>query len=141
MKCKGNSYRNIFIGDKACLAIQDYIEHERVIDSRAFDDSPFLFLPAKSRKRGSGKGQLSTKAIERLLEKLSRDASAHLPEDQKFIARPHMLRHTHAYRVLEKGHGESFVKERLGHQTMNHVARYTKMRKEEEMALVTDLED
>lgn len=140
VKCKGNKYRNLFIGEASTQAIQDYLGTERPGDAEAFNSSN-LFLPPRSRKRGPGNGQLSTKAIERILEKLSREASAHLPEDQKFLARPHMLRHTHAYRLLEKGKSESYIKERLGHQTMNYVARYTKMPESEEMALIDSLEE
>lgn len=140
VKCKGNLYRNVFIGEKTAEAIQMYIQTERKADAETFD-SDYLFLPSSARKTSTMQGILSTKAIFRIIEKLSKTASAHLKDEDKFIARPHMLRHTHAYRMLEEGRSETYVKDRLGHQTMNYVARYTKMPEEDEMALINSVEE
>ena len=70
-------------------------------------------------------GRLRPLEVQRICARLARQASAHLPEDQRFHFTPHMLRHTFLKRVADK-HGVHVAQEMSGNISSKVIFRYTK---------------
>jgi integrase/recombinase XerD len=78
----------------------------------------YIFRNPKGKK-------ISERAIRMILERLSRQACAQLPEKERFHAAPHMLRHSFLKRVADK-HGVHTAQELSGNVSMREVWRYTR---------------
>lgn len=140
VQCKGNVYRDVLLGKETLRILQAYLEQERERDAAGFGGSPALLLPSSSRKRGPGQGRLSATAINRIVARIAAEANACLPETERFTVHPHRLRHTHAYRLLQKGQDLVLVQRRLGHRSMTYLSLYTQLPDEMERAIIDDIE-
>jgi len=124
VKGKGKQYRDIPIPSEARNFLMEYIEKERSKDAIASKEPcPALFLTS------SGK-RMSRFEINKILQKLARTAEAECGE--KIHLHPHALRHTYAARLLKKTGNLAFVKDKLGHTSFAHTAKYVQMTEEEE---------
>lgn len=139
VKCKGNVYRNVLLPQEVAQAIQTYISQERALDAQYFPNATALFLKTSSRQHASENGSLSVRSINKMMDALTTAANAHLPEEKKFVVTPHMLRHTHALDIMKRTKDLTYVQRRLGHQSLNFIARYTQMTAEEEFDVLDSL--
>lgn len=140
VKCKGNLYRDVLLGEETIKTLEAYLEQERPKDSEAFSDSPALFLPTASRKHRNATGRLSPRTVNVIVQKFEKAANQGLPSEEQFKLHPHVFRHTHAYQILRKGRSLAYVQRRLGHQSMNYLSLYTQMPEEEEKELLDEAE-
>ncbi len=140
VKCKGNIFRDILLGDETIQALQSYLKNERENDAKAFPGSEALFLPSKSRKHRNTNGRLSPRLINVIVEHIANVANQGLPNEEQIKLHPHMLRHTHAYQILKKGRSLPYLQKRLGHQSMNYLALYAQMPEIEEKELLDNAE-
>ena len=142
VKCKGNFFRDLFLGQETANAIQDYLEAERELDLPYYPDSTCIFLPAGEKaRRGELKG-LSSRSINFIVKGFLNDANAQLPTDEQLKAEelhPHAFRHTHAYKLIAKSNIAQ-VQKRLGHKRPDLVVRYAQMPEVEEIALINEVE-
>lgn len=112
VKGKGSKHRVVFLSDEAKKAIKTYL------DAR-FDTSPFLFVSHDRAKRGRGSQPLSSRSIERVIERCARDAGV-----TKKVT-PHTLRHTFATDLLRNGADIRSVQSMLGHESITTTQVYT----------------
>ncbi len=140
VKCKGNLFRDVLLGEETVQAIQLYLKNEQEIDAKAFPESEALFLPSASRKHRNTNGRLSPRSINVIVEHIAEFASQGLSKEEKIKLYPHMLRHTHAYQILKKGRSLPYLQKRLGHQSMNYLALYAQMPEMEEKDLLDEAE-
>lgn len=70
-------------------------------------------------------GKISDGSIRMIMERISKQASAQLPEKDKFHATSHMLRHLFLKRVGDK-HGVHVAQEMKGNVSIKEVWRYTR---------------
>lgn len=140
IKCKGNLYRDVLLGEETLRVLQAYLEEERTKDGKMFPDSQALFLPSASRKHRNTSGKLSVRSINVIVEQIAETANLNLPAEELIRVHPHMFRHTHAYQILKKGNSLTYLQKRLGHQSMNYLALYTQMPEQEEKELLNGAE-
>ena len=62
--------------------------------------------------------------VARICQRLSREASTHLPKEKQFRIAPHQLRHTFLKRCADKK-GVHYAQEMSGNVSMKEVFRYT----------------
>jgi len=113
---KGNKERVIPLGKKAVSSIIRYIQQSRPKLLKG-KDSEFLFL------NRSGK-RISRQSLWKLIKKYAR--SAHI----KKPVRPHILRHSFATHLLERGADLRSVQEMLGHANISTTQIYTHINKD-----------
>lgn len=113
---KGNKERVIPLGSKAVTAIRRYLDAARpkLLKNK---ESEFLFLNRFGKK-------ISRQAIWKLLKKYARAANIKKP------IRPHILRHTFATHLLERGADLRSVQEMLGHSDISTTQVYTHINKD-----------
>lgn len=102
---KGKKERLVPIGDKAVTAIKDYLDHRK-------GKSPVLFL----NKNGT---RLSDRGVRNIIHKYIHAASL----NQNIS--PHVLRHTFATHLLNRGADLRSVQELLGHVHLSTTQIYT----------------
>lgn len=140
VKCKGNRYRELLLGEETVRAMESYLKRERPRDGAAFAGSEALFLPTASRNHRNRTGKLSPRTINVIVDRISAEANKSLPPEERITVHPHMFRHAHAYRILKKGRSLAYLQKRLGHQSMNYLALYAQMPEGEEKTLLDDAE-
>ncbi|MCX7927995.1 MAG: site-specific tyrosine recombinase XerD [Candidatus Omnitrophica bacterium] len=113
---KGNKERVIPLGSKAISSIKRYLEYSRPILLKK-KDSEFLFV------NRSGK-RLSRQSVWKIIKYYSRCAHIKKP------IRPHILRHSFATHLLERGADLRSVQEMLGHANISTTQIYTHINKE-----------
>ena len=106
---KGNKQRVVPVGKNAVEALERYMP---IRLAHQAEESAALFLMA------SGK-RLSPRAVYGIVQK----AFANSPDVAR--AHPHMLRHTMATHLLDRGADLRAVKEVLGHESLRTTQRYT----------------
>ena len=140
VKCKGNQYRDLLLGEETLKALDVYLKEERPTDQAGFEGSSAFFLPSVSKKHRNQTGYLATRSVNAIIKKVADTANRGLPEAEQLRVHPHMFRHTHAYQVLKKGRSLTYLQKRLGHQSMHFLSLYTQMQEEEEQELLDDAE-
>lgn len=140
VKCKGNLYRDILLGEETLRAIAAYLKEERGRDTAAFAGSTALFLPSASRRHRNRSGSLSPRSINAIVAQIQTAANEGLSSKDRIKLTPHKFRHTHAYQILKKGRSLPYLQKRLGHQSMNYLALYAQMPEKEEQKLLDDAE-
>lgn len=140
VKCKGNLYRDVLLGEETLRAIRAYLKEERGRDRAAFADSKALFLPSRSREHRNQSGRLSPRSVNAIVKQIETAANEGLPPETRMKLHPHKFRHTHAYQILKKGRSLPYLQKRLGHQSMNYLALYAQMPEKEEQQLLDDAE-
>ena len=98
--------------------------------------------------RGKGEGPLfstrSGKAVERIqgwriIQRMVEQANAHLPEDERVDASPHVLRHTFLRKLAEK-HGVQYASEASGQLSDRYIWRYVQPDQESLAEPIDDIE-
>jgi integrase/recombinase XerD len=113
---KGNKERVIPLGKKAIASLNRYLEVGRphLLKNR---QSEFLFLNRFGKK-------LSRQSFWKLIKKYAREARIRKP------IRPHILRHSFATHLLERGADLRSVQEMLGHSNISTTQIYTHVNKD-----------
>ncbi|MFA5411140.1 MAG: site-specific tyrosine recombinase XerD [Candidatus Omnitrophota bacterium] len=113
---KGNKERVIPLGAKAVESIKRYMEasRPRLLGKRT---SEFLFLSRFGKK-------ISRQSLWKIIKKYARDARIKKP------IRPHILRHSFATHLLERGADLRSVQEMLGHANIATTQIYTHINKD-----------
>ncbi|OGH11271.1 MAG: hypothetical protein A2857_06625 [Candidatus Levybacteria bacterium RIFCSPHIGHO2_01_FULL_36_15] len=112
---KGGRARIVFLSDSAAFWLTKYLE------MRADDFKPLFIRYSKeiTPENGGEKMRLTTRSIERLIEKYVKKAK--LP----IKATPHTLRHSFATDLLSNGADIRSVQEMLGHKNISTTQIYT----------------
>jgi integrase/recombinase XerD len=113
---KGNKERVIPLGKKAVASIRRYLEASRPHLAKK-KETPFLFLNRSGNK-------ISRQSLWKLLKKYARAARIKKP------IRPHILRHSFATHLLERGADLRSVQEMLGHTNISTTQIYTHVNRE-----------
>jgi site-specific recombinase XerD len=112
---KGNRPRTIYFSERSVRWLKEYLKTRS-------DDDKALFInyrPGQSDKDSPSPRRLTTRSVERIMEKYSKMAG--LPID----ATPHTLRHSYATDLLNQGADLRTVQELLGHQNVSTTQIYT----------------
>jgi len=113
---KGNKERVIPLGQKAILSIKRYLESARpkLLGKK---QSEFLFISRLGKK-------ISRQSFWKLVKKYAKGAAIKKP------IRPHILRHSFATHLLERGADLRSVQEMLGHSNISTTQIYTHINKD-----------
>jgi integrase/recombinase XerD len=113
---KGNKERVIPLGKKAIQSINKYLESSR---SRFLgkQESEYLFLNRFGKK-------ISRQTLWKIIRRYAREANIRKP------IRPHILRHSFATHLLERGADLRSVQEMLGHSNISTTQIYTHITKD-----------
>jgi len=113
---KGNKERVIPLGKKAIASIKRYLEASRpkLLGKKT---SEFLFLNRMG-------GKISRQSFWKLIKKYAKSAGVRKP------IKPHLLRHSFATHLLERGADLRSVQEMLGHANISTTQIYTHVNKE-----------
>lgn len=113
---KGRKERVIPLGAKAIASIRRYLDTSRPAFLKG-KESEFLFLSRFGKK-------LSRQSFWKIIKKYARDAKIKKP------IRPHILRHSFATHLLERGADLRSVQEMLGHSNISTTQIYTHISKD-----------
>jgi len=113
---KGNKERVIPLGKKAISSIRRYLEASRVHLLKN-KESEFLFLNRFGKK-------ISRQSLWKIIKRCAKDAKIKKPIS------PHILRHSFATHLLERGADLRSVQEMLGHSNISTTQIYTHINKE-----------
>ncbi|MFA5357054.1 MAG: site-specific tyrosine recombinase XerD [Candidatus Omnitrophota bacterium] len=113
---KGNKERVIPLGSKAISSIKRYLEASRPRQLKG-KESEFLFLNKFGRN-------ISRQSLWKIIKRYAREARIKKP------IRPHILRHSFATHLLERGADLRSVQEMLGHANISTTQIYTHISKE-----------
>lgn len=112
---KGSRPRTVYFSERSVKWLREYLKTRS-------DDDKALFInyrPGQSDKNSPSPRRLTTRSVERIMEKYSKMAG--LPID----ATPHTLRHSYATDLLNQGADLRTVQELLGHQNVSTTQIYT----------------
>lgn len=115
---KGNKQRIVIFSKKAKELLNSYLE------LRQTNTTPYLLLNKNDKK-------LSNRGVELILSNISKKYLGHNK------LHPHMLRHTFATKLLNKGMDIRTLQEILGHDSLNATQIYTHLAKKELLELYT----
>jgi len=113
---KGNKERVIPLGKQAIVSLKRYLEASRPHYLKG-KESDLLFLNRFGKK-------ISRQSLWKLIKRYARDARIKKP------IRPHILRHSFATHLLERGADLRSVQEMLGHSNISTTQIYTHINKE-----------
>jgi integrase/recombinase XerD len=113
---KGNKERVIPLGKKAIMSLKRYLESGRPHFLKK-KNSDYLFLNRSGKK-------LTRQSFWKLIKKYARCARIKKP------IKPHILRHSFATHLLERGADLRSVQEMLGHANISTTQLYTHINKE-----------
>lgn len=113
---KGNKERVIPLGKKAIISIKRYLEMSRpqLLNKK---ESEFLFLSRLGKK-------ISRQSLWKIIKRYAKEARIKKP------IRPHILRHSFATHLLERGADLRSVQEMLGHANISTTQIYTHINRE-----------
>jgi integrase len=136
---KGKTERRVFLSKDARLALADYLDNERPLDAAA--ESTALFLSAAGLPARTPSGELSVRAINRILEQIGRWHDAEQTDPARKISplRPHDLRHTFGFQLSKATGADAYeLERRLGHRSQRYIQRYTNPPEDVAAAYVED---
>ncbi len=110
------------------------LEHERRVTGRSWSPDDYLFaMSPEYLKRKGRKNPFKSRAYYwRLLQRLAPVAGI-----EKYLAHPHVLRHTAAYRIFDSAGGDdrhaaiNIVQRYLRHENINNTAKYLEVNDQE----------
>jgi integrase/recombinase XerD len=113
---KGNKERIVPLGRKAIESIERYLRHSRqkLLHQK---ESDYLFISRLGKK-------ISRQSFWKIIKRYAREA------DLKKSIRPHILRHSFATHLLERGADLRSVQEMLGHANISTTQIYTHVTKD-----------
>ncbi|OWK27054.1 MAG: hypothetical protein US76_00305 [Parcubacteria group bacterium GW2011_GWA2_38_13b] len=109
---KGNATRVVFFSRRCCEWITKYLKYRNNNDAS-------LFAAVGKNKKNPESLRLSTRSIERIVQKYARETGLPL------LATPHTLRHTYATDLLNQGVDLRMIQEFLGHKNIAATQIYT----------------
>ena len=84
VKCKGNMFRDVLLGDETIKSVQTYLQKERLKDAACFPGTDALFLPSGARKYRNHNNRLSVRTVNFIVDTIAREANKNLPlKEQK----------------------------------------------------------
>jgi tyrosine recombinase XerC len=110
---KRRKVRQVFLGRHAVEALTHYLEKRRELLEKLRLESEALFL----NRRG---GRLTARSVERFFERYAAVAGVEYAKSH-----PHVLRHTFATHLLDRGADMRHVQELLGHASLSTTQIYT----------------
>jgi site-specific recombinase XerD len=110
---KGSKLRVVFLSKDAKIALKNYLE------ASSASVSPFLFIRHDKAKKNAGEGGLSSRSVQRLIEKYAKACGI-----TKNVT-PHTLRHSYATDLLINGADIRSVQSMLGHSSITTTQIYT----------------
>lgn len=113
---KGDKLRLVFLSDSAKKALKNYLEKRSDVEEALF---------VSLTKQGKVLGRISSRAVQRLIERSSRQAGI------TSRVHPHMLRHSFATDLLINGADLRSVQELLGHSNISTTQVYTHLTNKE----------
>jgi len=113
---KGNKERVVPVGRKAIESVKKYLQSSRSV-FLGKKESEYLFVSRLGRK-------ISRQSLWKLIKRYARDAGIKKP------MRPHILRHSFATHLLERGADLRSVQEMLGHANISTTQIYTHINKD-----------
>ena len=132
VKRKGNKVsRKVPLPKEAARWLDAYLDQRGEDDSAVLEDDKPLFVSRYGNR-------LHPRDIYRIIERICRQASAQLSEEEKMRLSPHMLRHTFLKRVADKK-GVHVAQEMSGNVNMREIFRYTKPSQEEMDQIADDI--
>jgi len=116
IKRKGNMVtKRTFLPEDAKVKLDEYLEwREGIVDKT---NTNFMFINRSYEP-------LSETAVSRICQRISKQACVNLKEEDKFVLKPHQLRHTCLKRANDK-YGISFAKKLSGNVGDRELYRYT----------------
>ena len=115
---KGNKQRIVIFSSRAQILLERYLKERNLIDE------PYLLLNKNNTK-------LTNRGVELILTSISKKYLGHTK------LHPHMLRHTFATKLLNKGMDIRTLQELLGHDSLAATQIYTHLAKSELLELYT----
>lgn len=100
----------------------------------------YIFVPGRDPQTLKKNKPISERSLREMMERISNQASAQLPDNEKFQLAPHMLRHTYGKRIADK-HGIHVAQAMLGNVSIKEVYRYTKPSPQEKGGISENLYD
>lgn len=119
---KGNKERIVPFSNEAKIAMIDYAKFLRVQlieDNKADPRTPYFFLNSKGK-------QLTARGLEYILKEIVKKTGLSLG----FDLHPHMLRHSFATHLLNKGADLRMIQELMGHESVGTTSIYVHVSKE-----------
>lgn len=112
---KGNKDRTVFLTDSASIAILDYIQLRN-------SDSEYLFV-----RTTNGNGQMTVRTAQNIISTLGKAIGVE-------SCHPHMLRHSVATEMAQKGTPINLVQKMLGHSSSSTTTGYYIKAEEKQLA-------
>ena len=117
---KGNKDRTVFLTDSAAVAILDYIQVRN-------SDSEYLFV-----RTTNGNGQMTVRTAQNIISSLGKKIGVE-------SCHPHMLRHSVATEMAQKGTPINLVQKMLGHSSSSTTTGYYIKAEESQLAKEVNL--
>ena len=112
---KGNRPRTVYFSERSVKWLGEYLKTRKDNDRALFIN----YKPGRSDKDSPSPRRLTTRSVERIMEKYSKIAGIPIQ------ATPHTLRHSYATDLLSQGADLRTVQELLGHQNVATTQIYT----------------
>ena len=96
----------------------------------AMQKGEYIFVPGRDPETLKQNKPISERSLREMMERISNQASAQLPDNEKFHLSPHMLRHSFGKRIADK-YGIHVAQAMLGNVSTKEVYRYTRPSPEE----------
>lgn len=121
----------LYLSSECRKALDDYLKNERKIDDPG-ESLEWLILPGKN-----GRGPITRRQVNKILEHIAEEASKH--KNEKINIHPHRLRHTFGAEMREKTGSDTETAALLGHAGLKYVGRYIRNTQAEREAVLESI--